>query len=493
LLSAAILSIGAGAAYAGPLLLMGIDAEDGGPGGHGPITVYQSVVNNGVLANVTNGGSGILVVGGGKSAFDNVTAFWNQIDSATPGSVTYVNGAANIASRSFAGFAMIAVVSSQFQTFSGGLTQSENTALASRQSDIAAFVNAGGGLMGLSQEGLTPQYGYLPNGDQFTFANPGQFDNINATADGNAIGINDSLDVCCWHDEYLTFPSFLAVLATNALTGHAVALGGAAIIVPDNTPPVAVNDNYGVIGGATLTVPTPGVLANDTDADHDPLTAQLVTGPSSGTLVLNANGSFTYVPGEDTVGVVTFTYQAFDGTDRSNVATVRITVTAGCEGIRATLVGTPGDDRLVGTSGIDVIVGRGGADDINGRSGNDRICGGSGDDELNGDPGNDRLHGDSGADDLKADDGDDVAYGEAGADRLRGDDGKDTLFGGSGNDIVEGDDDNDRLFGEAGVDRLFGGGDADALDGGADTPDRCDGESGTDTATASCEQKIDIP
>ncbi len=39
---------------------------------------------------------------------------------------------------------------------------------------------------------------------------------------------------------------------------------------------------------------------------------------------------------------------------------------------------------------------------------------------------------------------------------------------------------------------MFGGGDDDALDGGSGTPDRCDGEGGTDTATA-CEQLISIP
>ena len=45
-----------------------------------------------------------------------------------------------------------------------------------------------------------------------------------------------------------------------------------------------------------LTVAAPGVLGNDTDADGDPLTAQLVTGPANGTLALNADGSFTYTP-----------------------------------------------------------------------------------------------------------------------------------------------------------------------------------------------------
>ena len=43
----------------------------------------------------------------------------------------------------------------------------------------------------------------------------------------------------------------------------------------------------------------PGVLGNDTDPDGDPLTAVLVTGPSHGSLTLNADGSFTYTPAAD--------------------------------------------------------------------------------------------------------------------------------------------------------------------------------------------------
>ena len=55
-----------GSAAAGPVILMGIDAEDGGPGGHGPITVYENVVTN-LLNGVTNMGSGVLVIGAGKA------------------------------------------------------------------------------------------------------------------------------------------------------------------------------------------------------------------------------------------------------------------------------------------------------------------------------------------------------------------------------------------------------------------------------------------
>jgi hypothetical protein len=64
-----------------------------------------------------------------------------------------------------------------------------------------------------------------------------------------------------------------------------------------------------------------------------------------------------------------------------------------CAGIRATIVGTTGDDVLIGTAGRDVIVGRGGNDVIAGGGGSDAICGGPGADTLTGGPGRDLLLG----------------------------------------------------------------------------------------------------
>ncbi|HTO82192.1 MAG TPA: tandem-95 repeat protein, partial [Methylomirabilota bacterium] len=69
------------------------------------------------------------------------------------------------------------------------------------------------------------------------------------------------------------------------------------------------------------------VLANDTDVDGDALTATLVTGPGHGTLVFNADGTFTYTPALNFNGADKFTYVANDGTANGNVATVNITVT----------------------------------------------------------------------------------------------------------------------------------------------------------------------
>ena len=95
---------------------------------------------------------------------------------------------------------------------------------------------------------------------------------------------------------------------------------------PVNDPPVAGNDSYGVDEDNTLIVSAPGVLGNDSDIEGDPLTAVLVSGPSKGSLTLNANGSFSYTPSANFTGTDSFRYQASDGTSNSNVATVTITV-----------------------------------------------------------------------------------------------------------------------------------------------------------------------
>ena len=91
--------------------------------------------------------------------------------------------------------------------------------------------------------------------------------------------------------------------------------------------PEAVDDSYGAIYGKTLTVSAAeGVLVNDVYDGSGTMTATLVTGPSSGTLSLNADGSFTYKPKTGFVGTVTFTYKACDGNCCSDPATVTIIV-----------------------------------------------------------------------------------------------------------------------------------------------------------------------
>ena len=87
-------------------------------------------------------------------------------------------------------------------------------------------------------------------------------------------------------------------------------------VTPVNDAPIAATDTYVATEDTPLTVATGGVLTNDTDADHDTLTAIKVSEPSHGTLTLNPNGSFTYTPVANFNGTDSFTYKANDGQGR---------------------------------------------------------------------------------------------------------------------------------------------------------------------------------
>ncbi len=91
-----------------------------------------------------------------------------------------------------------------------------------------------------------------------------------------------------------------------------------------NDAPTSSPESYNTLNTQTLTVASPGVLANDFDIDSPTLTAILVTPPAHGVLTLQADGSFEYVPLVSYVGQVEFTYQAFDGSLLSSPVTVTI-------------------------------------------------------------------------------------------------------------------------------------------------------------------------
>jgi hypothetical protein len=93
-----------------------------------------------------------------------------------------------------------------------------------------------------------------------------------------------------------------------------------------NVAPVANTDAYSGLKNQQIRIADKGVLANDKDANGDPLTASVVSKPSVGTLVLRPQGGFVYTPKPGFVGTVSFTYKAFDGAANSNVATVTLTI-----------------------------------------------------------------------------------------------------------------------------------------------------------------------
>ncbi|MEO0869734.1 MAG: calcium-binding protein, partial [Cyanobacteria bacterium J06642_11] len=143
------------------------------------------------------------------------------------------------------------------------------------------------------------------------------------------------------------------------------------------------------------------------------------------------------------------------------------------------ILGTPGDNMLIGEelteiNGVtvtasdangnsvvvtdDAMVTFGIADIIAGGLGNDKIIGGGGDDLLRGDR-NERADGSAYAG------GDDFIDGGTGDDLISGKSGNDELLGGDGNDRIWGDGGDDLINGGAGADILFG----DSRRGGTDT------------------------
>ncbi|MGH1349917.1 MAG: Ig-like domain-containing protein, partial [Methyloligellaceae bacterium] len=96
--------------------------------------------------------------------------------------------------------------------------------------------------------------------------------------------------------------------------------------VPQEEAPVGTDDSYQTEQDVALQVPADGVLANDTDANGDALTAVLISDVSNGTLVLNSDGSFSYTPDSGFTGTDSFVYRADDGTGQSGDVTVTLSV-----------------------------------------------------------------------------------------------------------------------------------------------------------------------
>ena len=115
--------------------------------------------------------------------------------------------------------------------------------------------------------------------------------------------------------------------ATNGAQDSNVAKVTIKVSAVANHAPAPQDDNASTDEDTQLNVPAPGVLGNDADGDSDPLTATKLTDPSHGTVVVNADGSFTYTPDANFFGTDSFSYTVSDGTDTAT-ATVTVTITS---------------------------------------------------------------------------------------------------------------------------------------------------------------------
>jgi hypothetical protein len=112
---------------------------------------------------------------------------------------------------------------------------------------------------------------------------------------------------------------------TDGRGGSASARVTVSVVEGANHPPKAMNDTATTTQGRSVTI---NVVANDTDADGDTLTASSVTQPSNGMAVTNGNGSVTYSPNSGFTGSDQFHYTVSDGRGGSATARVMVTVQA---------------------------------------------------------------------------------------------------------------------------------------------------------------------
>jgi VCBS repeat-containing protein len=117
-----------------------------------------------------------------------------------------------------------------------------------------------------------------------------------------------------------------------------------------NLPPVATDDRYITDEDTPLVISVGGLLSNDTDPEHATLQSTLVSLPSHGTVAVNRDGSFTYLPADNFYGTDSFTYKANDGLWDSNVATVLLTVNSVNDAPQAF------DDAISVTTGVEKTV-----------------------------------------------------------------------------------------------------------------------------------------
>ena len=169
--------------------------------------------------------------------------------------------------------------------------------------------------------------------------------------------------------------------------------------------------------GVTVTNPTTTTAATTTTSAPTTTTSGPTTTTSGPTTTTSGPTTTTSGPTTTTSGPTTTTSgpttttsgpttttsgptTTTSGPTTTTMATTTTTAPPGptCFGEPATIVGTPGDDHILGTNGRDVIVSMGGDDHVVALGGNDLICAGAGADHVVAGAGDDRLDGGDAAD-----------------------------------------------------------------------------------------------
>ena len=146
--------------------------------------------------------------------------------------------------------------------------------------------------------------------------------NGSATIDNNSVIFTPALD-------FFGQASFSYTLTDGIDTSNLAVVS--IEVLPVNDIPVAANDSYvvaedTVLSGSSVLLDNGNGADSDVDGDSLVVNTTPVVNVTNGSLVLNGDGTFTYTPGANFLGVDGFTYEVSDGNGGVAQGAVTITV-----------------------------------------------------------------------------------------------------------------------------------------------------------------------
>ncbi len=302
------------------LTIVGVSISDpDAAGGNETVTIAAA---NGVLSLPSNTGLTFLQ---GTGDQNNRLTF--------RGTLAAINTAiGNLVYRSYPGFI-------GFDTITISVNDEGNTGIGTALSDTKTlFVNVGGAVnippTASADSYTTTRNTALTITGQGVLTNDTDPENNALTANllttptkGTVVFNSNGTFIYTPNANYVGSDSF-TYRASDGIGNSSPATVRLSVTAPANQAPTAVADAFTLSRNSTFT--TGNVLTNDSDPDGNvPLTAQLVAAPTQGSLALNSNGTFTYIPTTNFTGNDSFTYVARDALGAaSTTATVNLSVTA---------------------------------------------------------------------------------------------------------------------------------------------------------------------
>jgi len=161
----------------------------------------------------------------------------------------------------------------------------------------------------------------------------------------SVVGENGTVDITDWDLSALSLSTPDGLTGTFPITFVAVTQDGDDVATTQQDFQLAINtvNNAPVALFSTLDAVEDGAAVNGqlsaSDVDGDTLSYSLVSGPDEGSVIVNADGSYSFDPGADfqDLGVgesrdVSFTYEVDDGQGGTDQASVTVTVTGENDG-----------------------------------------------------------------------------------------------------------------------------------------------------------------